>query len=50
MAPTLKSYEKMVIDGDLNIDLLDPRRDASNHFSDLLDVFNLKNLVSNLLV
>ena len=40
----------MVIGGDLNIDLLDPRRDTSNHFSDLLDVFNLKNLVSNLLV
>ena len=40
----------MVIGGDLNIDLLDPRRDTSNHFSDLLDVFNLQNLVSNLLV
>ena len=40
----------MVIGGDLEFDLLDPSRDTSNHFSDLLDVFNLKNLVSNLLV
>ena len=41
----MKSYDNIVTPGDLNINLLDSNKDASNYLSDLLDVFNLKNLV-----
>ena len=41
----MKCYDNIVLAGDLNIDLLDPSKDTLNHLSDLLDVFNLKNLV-----
>ena len=41
----MKCYDNIALAGDLNIDLLDPSKDTSNHLSDLLDVFNLKNLV-----
>ena len=41
----MKCYDNIVLAGDLNIDLLDPGKDTSNHLFDLLDVFNLKNLV-----
>ena len=30
--------------GDLNINLLDPSADTENHLSDLLDIFDLKNI------
>ena len=40
----LKCYDNIVLAGDLNIDLLHPSKDTSDHLSDLLDVFNLKNL------
>ena len=42
----MKCYDNIVLTGDLNIDLLDPSKDISNHLSDLLDVFNLKNIVN----
>ena len=38
----LKCYGNIVLAGNLNIESLD---NTSNHLSDLLDVFNLKNLV-----
>ena len=41
----LKCYGNIVLAGDPIINLLDPSKDISNHLSDLLDVFNLKNLV-----
>ena len=41
----MKCYDNKVLAGDLNIDLLDPSKDTLNHLSDLLDVFNLKNLI-----
>ena len=45
LSKTLKCYDNIALAGDHNIDLLDPSKDTSNHFSDLLDVFSLKNLV-----
>ena len=45
LSKALKCYDNIALAGDLNIDLLDPSKDTSNHLSDLLDVFNLKNLV-----
>ena len=45
LSKALKCYDNIVLAGDLNIDLLDPGKDTSNHLFDLLDVFNLKNLV-----
>ena len=45
LSKALKSYDNIILPGDLNIDLLDSSKDTSNHLSDLLDVFNLKNLV-----
>ena len=41
----LNCNDNVALAGDLNIDLLDPSKDTSNHLSDLLDVFKLKNLV-----
>ena len=41
----LKCHDNIVLAGDPNINLLDPSKDNSNHFYNLLDVFNLKNLV-----
>ena len=43
LSKALKCYDNIVLAGDLNIDLLDPSKDISNHLPDLLDVFNLKN-------
>ena len=40
----MKCYDNIVLADDLNIDLLHPSKDTSDHLSDLLDVFNLKNL------
>ena len=45
LSKALKCYDNIVLAGDPNIDLLDPSKNTSNHLSDLLDVFNLKNLV-----
>ena len=45
LSKALKCYDNIALAGDLNIDLLDPSKDPSNDLSDLLDVFNLKNLV-----
>ena len=39
----LKIIESLA--GDLNIDILEPSKDTSNHLPDLLNVFNLKNFV-----
>ena len=41
----MKGYDNIVHAGDLNTDLLDPGKDTSNQLSDLLDAFDLKNLV-----
>ena len=38
LSKALKSYDNIVLAGDLNIDLLDPSKDISNHLSDLLVV------------
>ena len=45
LSKVLKSYDNIVLAGDLNIDLLDPSKSTSNHLSDLVDVFNLTNLI-----
>ena len=45
LSKALKCYDKIVLACDLNTDLLDPSKDISNHYSDQLDIFNLKNLV-----
>ena len=45
LSKALKCYDNIALADDLNIDLLDPSKDTSNHLSDLLDVFILKNLV-----
>ena len=50
LSKALKYYDNVELDGDLNIDLLDPSKDTSNHLSDLLDVFTLRSLVRTLLV
>ena len=41
----LKGCDNIIFADDLNIELLDPSKDISNHLSDLLDVFNLKNVI-----
>ena len=45
LSKPLKCYDNVILADDLNIDLLEPSKDTSNHLSDLLDVFNLKTLV-----
>ena len=45
LSKTLKCYDNVILADDLNIDLLEPSKDTSNHLSDLLDVSNLKTLV-----
>ena len=45
LSKALKCYDNIVLAGDLNIDLLDPSKDTSNHLPVLLDAFNLRNLV-----
>ena len=47
LGTALKYYDNTVPAGDHNIDLLDPSNDTANHLPDLLDVFNLKNLVKD---
>ena len=48
VSKSLNNYDNIVIAGNLNIDLSDPSKATSNNLSDLLDVFNLKNLVKEL--
>ena len=50
LGKALKSYN-IVLAGDLNIDLIGPSEDASNHLSDLIDLMflNQKILLRNLL-
>ena len=45
LSKALKCYDNIALAGNRNIDLLDPSKDTSNYLSNLLDVFNLKNLV-----
>ena len=45
LCKALKNYDKIVLAGDLNIDLLDPSKDILDHLCDQLDVFNLTNLI-----
>ena len=45
LSKALKCYDNIILAGDLNIDLLDPSKDTSNHLCDLSAVFDLKNLV-----
>ena len=45
LSKAFKCYDRIVLGvlgSDLNIDLLDPSKDTSNHLSDLLNVFSLK--------
>ena len=39
------NYDNVVLAGDLNINLLDQSADTENHLSDLIDIFDLKNMV-----
>ena len=48
VSKSLNNYDNIVIAGNLNTDLSDPSKATSNNLSDLLDVFNLKNLVKEL--
>ena len=41
----MKCYDNIVLTGELNVNLLDPGKDTSIHLSDLLEAFNLENLV-----
>ena len=41
----ITNYDNVVLAGDLNINLLDPSADTENHLSDLIDIFDLKNIV-----
>ena len=41
-----RKYENVLLIGDLNIDILDKKRDSKNYLSDLCDTFSLSNLIS----
>ena len=41
----ISNYDNVVLGGDLNIDLLYPSADTVNHLSDLIDIFDLNNMV-----
>ena len=41
-----RKYENVLLVGDLNIDILDKKKDLKNHLSDLCDTFSLSNLIS----
>ena len=45
LSKALKCHGNIVLAGVGNTDLLDLSKDTSNHLSDLLEVFTLKNLV-----
>ena len=41
-----RKYENALVVGDLNIDILDKKKDSKNYLSDLRDTFSLSNLIS----
>ena len=43
----VNKYDNILLAGDVNINLLDPKSDTKNHFSDLRDTFALTNLVKD---
>ena len=43
----VNKYDKYIIAGVLNINMLDPKGDGNSHFSDLKDTYNLSNLVKS---
>ena len=45
ISKSLNNYDNIALARELNIDLSDPSKDASDQLSDLLDVFDVKNLV-----
>ena len=45
LSKIITNYDNVVLAGDLNINLLDPSADTENHLSDLIDIFDLKNIV-----
>ena len=40
-----RKYENVLVVGDLNIDILDKKKDSKNYLSDLCDTFSLSNLI-----
>ena len=48
ISKSLNNCDNIVLARELNIDLSDPSKDASDQLSDLLDVFDVKNLVQKL--
>ena len=45
LSAVTNKYENILLAGDLNINLLDPKSDSNNLISDLSDTFALKNIV-----
>ena len=45
LSKIISNYDNVVLAGDLNIGLLDPSADTGNHLSDLIDIFDLNNMV-----
>ena len=43
-----RKYENVLLVGDLNIDILDKKKDSQNCLSDLCDTFSLSNLISEI--
>ena len=43
-----RKYENVLLVGDLNIDILDKKKDSKNYLSDLRDTFSLSNLISEI--
>ena len=41
-----RKHENIFLVGDLNIDILDKKRDSKNYLSDLYDIFSLSDLIS----
>ena len=47
MSQAVNNYDNILIAGNLNIDLSECNGQNDNHFSELIDIFNLTNLVKN---
>ena len=41
-----EKYENILIAGDLNIDLMNPNKTTENYFSDFIDTFDLRNIIT----
>ena len=41
-----RKYENVLVDGDLNVDILDKKKDSKNYLSNLCDTFPLSNFIS----